>query len=72
MLGRGAGSTQNLFLSFLICNGKTCMVLQKRCKIRTCFGTWTVFMHGMDLELCAGDGCENWPKGELVPPKISP
>ena len=25
----------------------------------------------MDLELCTGDGCKNWPTRELVPPKFS-
>jgi len=28
-------------------------------------------MGWMDLELCTGDGCKNWPTRELVPPNVS-
>ena len=35
------------------------LVPQKRWKIRACFGTWTVFIGWMDLELWTRDGCKN-------------
>ena len=37
------------------------LVPQKRSKIRTCLGTWTVLIRWMDLELLTRDpGCKNW------------
>ena len=37
-------------------------------RLRIWFGTRTVCMCWMDLELCTGVWCKNWPAKELVPP----
>ena len=41
--------------------------------IKICLRTRTVYMymHGMDLELCTGDGCKTWPTKGLVHPTKS-
>jgi len=65
---------KNLFPSLLICEaltGPTFQIASRREKKNLFRNNWIVFIHGMDLELCTGDGCKNWPTRELVPPKIS-
>ena len=79
-LERGWSTQQNLFLSFLICEAKT----GPTCKLfpiffcatrifsyKICLGTRTVCIRWMDLELCTGDGCKNWPRKGLVHPAKS-